>query len=143
MLEYDEIAVFVVDEKGNPLEKHPLVQWSGDLQEGQDLPFRLEGPEGRVRLFRVLGVRPGEGRGRFVQVIEVVLRCPFCEGRFRDEDGLAGLEQDKKGAFVTCRHCRKRVAIQQIPVPPGGPVAFRVASEQEGLVPGGDAAPLA
>jgi hypothetical protein len=139
MLQRDEIAVFVVDEKGNPLEKHLPVQWSGDLREGQDLPLKLEGPEGRVRLFRVLGVRPGAGQGRFVQVIEVVLRCPFCEGRLRDEDGLAGLEQDEKGAFVTCRHCRKRVAMEQVPVPRGGPAVFHVASGQEAEEPGNEA----
>jgi hypothetical protein len=95
-----------------------------------DIPLNLEG---RVRLFRVLAVRPGEGRGRFVLVVEVDLKCPLCERGLRGEDGLAGLEYDAKGAFVTCRHCGQPVAMERVPTPPGGPVAFRV-------VPGGRAA---
>ncbi len=131
-MDYDEIVVFVVDENGKQIDKRGPVQWSGDVHEGQDIPLVHEG---RVTLYRVLGVRQGEGQGRFVQVTEVVLRCPFCDARLRDEDGQAGLEQDEKGAFVTCRRCRERVAMEQVPTPPGGPIAFQVAPGQ-GKEPG-------
>lgn len=126
-MDHDEIVVFVVDEYWKQIDKRGPAQWSGALRQGQDIPLIHEG---RITLFRVLGVRPGEGQGRFVQVTEVVLRCPFCDGRLRDENGHAGLEQDEKGAFLACRHCRERVAMEQVPTPPGGPVEFHVAPGQ-------------
>ncbi len=54
------------------------------------------------------------------------LKCPHCGGALRDRDGLAGLSQDAHGFFVNCRHCKKRVALEDISLP-GGPRAFRVA----------------
>jgi hypothetical protein len=73
VLDYDELAVFLVDEKGNQLDKYGPVQWSGPLREGQTLRLALEG---REKLYRVLGIRSGEGRGRFVKVVEVEVTGP-------------------------------------------------------------------
>lgn len=129
MLDSDEIVVFVVDANGQHLDKCGPVQWSGELRKGQVIPLIHKG---RETLFSVLGVRPGEGRGRFVQVTEYALMCPLCKVSLLDGDGLAGVEPDEKGHHVTCRHCGGRVVLQPIPTPPGSGVRFRVAPHQDG-----------
>jgi hypothetical protein len=67
MMRANEIMVFIVDESGKQLDKRGPVQWPGELREGQDFTLFLDG---RARSFRVQDVRAGDGRGRFVQVIE-------------------------------------------------------------------------
>lgn len=57
------------------------------------------------------------------------LPCPFCRGALRGLDGLAGLQTDANGAFVICRLCKKRVALEDVSLP-GGPKMFRVSPMQ-------------
>jgi hypothetical protein len=65
-MSHDDIRVFLVDDAGNDLGRFE-VTYSRELKLGQDVRLSLGGPE---RLYRVLGMRPGEGGMRFVQVVE-------------------------------------------------------------------------
>jgi hypothetical protein len=58
------------------------------------------------------------------------LPCPFCSDALRGPDGLTGLQSDANGWFVICRHCERRVALEDVSLP-GGPKMFRVAQIQK------------
>ncbi len=51
-------------------------------------------------------------------------RCPHCGGALRDQDGWTGFDNDSTGPFVMCRHCQRRVKMEEIPTPQGGPRVF-------------------
>ncbi len=123
----DELLVFVFDEDGNQVEKLGPLRWPRPLQLGQEIPLVRDAG---VKLYRVLAERTGEGQTRSVRVTEIVVRCPICNARLRDDWGEGGLEHDAAGPFVVCRHCGERVRMEAVPNAPGGLALFRVASRR-------------
>jgi hypothetical protein len=126
---FAEIRLILVEPDGRERAR-AAVSHPGEVRVGQELWLEVDGSR---RLVRVLRQQAGDGGARVVHAIEVLLRCPFCRADLLATDGLAGLERDAGGEWVTCRRCGRRVAMERVSTtPPGGPARLRVAAEQGG-----------